>query len=79
MTTPIRPRKLESAQPDRLAYRLSRPQHFLYFLPLPQGQGLLALDTDVDELFLLANKIPEPIRQRVIERPDAFRKGARII
>lgn len=37
-----------------------------------------ALDTDVDELFLLAKKIPEQIRQRVIERPDAFRKIANL-
>ncbi len=37
-----------------------------------------ALETDVDELFLLAKKIPEPIRQRVLERPDAFRKFARL-
>lgn len=35
-----------------------------------------ALDTDVDELFLLAKKIPQQIRQRVMERPDAFRKFA---
>jgi transcriptional regulator with XRE-family HTH domain len=32
-----------------------------------------ALDADTDELLLLAKKIPEPIRQRVIERPEAFR------
>lgn len=37
-----------------------------------------ALDTDVDELLLLAKKIPEQIRQRVMERPDAFRKIARL-
>ena len=35
-----------------------------------------ALGTDVDELFLLAKKIPAQIRQRVMERPDAFRKIA---
>src|SRR5436305_11661533 len=35
-----------------------------------------ALDGDVDELLLLAQKIPEDIRKRVIERPDAFRKFA---
>jgi len=35
-----------------------------------------ALGTDVDELLLLAKKIPEQIRQRVMERPDAFRKIA---
>jgi len=34
------------------------------------------LDADVDELLLLAEKIPEPIKKRVIERPDAFRKIA---
>jgi transcriptional regulator with XRE-family HTH domain len=35
-----------------------------------------ALDADADELLLLAKKIPEPIRQRVLQRPDAFRKLA---
>ena len=37
-----------------------------------------ALETGVDELLILAQKIPEQIRQRVIERPDAFRKIARL-
>lgn len=32
-----------------------------------------ALAADPDELLLLAEKIPESIRRRVIERPDAFR------
>jgi len=32
-----------------------------------------ALDADEDELLILAEKIPEPIRRRVFERPDAFR------
>lgn len=35
-----------------------------------------ALGADVDELLLLAKKIPPDIRERVIERPDAFRKIA---
>lgn len=35
-----------------------------------------ALAADEDELMLLAKKIPEHIRQRVFERPDAFRKFA---
>jgi transcriptional regulator with XRE-family HTH domain len=35
-----------------------------------------ALDADEDELMLLAKKIPEHIRHRVLERPDAFRKFA---
>ena len=37
-----------------------------------------ALDVDEDELLLLAEKIPERIRQRVLERPDAFRTLASI-
>jgi transcriptional regulator with XRE-family HTH domain len=32
-----------------------------------------ALDADTDELLVLAEKVPEPIRRRVLERPDAFR------
>ncbi|HEX4142966.1 MAG TPA: helix-turn-helix transcriptional regulator [Pirellulales bacterium] len=32
-----------------------------------------ALDADEEELLILADKIPEPIRRRVLERPDAFR------
>ncbi len=35
-----------------------------------------ALDADEDELLLLAEKIPEPIKKRVLQRPDAFRKLA---
>lgn len=35
-----------------------------------------ALSADLDELLLLAKKIPADIRERVIERPDAFRKFA---
>jgi HTH-type transcriptional regulator, competence development regulator len=36
------------------------------------------LDGDVDELLLLAEKVPDEIKKRVIERPDAFRKLARL-
>lgn len=32
-----------------------------------------ALDTDIDELMLLAEKVPDDIRERVMQRPDAFR------
>jgi len=35
-----------------------------------------ALKADEDELMLLAEKIPEHIRKRVIQRPDAFQKIA---
>ena len=34
------------------------------------------LDADADELLILAEKIPEAIRKRVLERPDVFRKMA---
>lgn len=34
------------------------------------------LGGDQDELLLLARKIPEHIKQRMIERPDVFRKMA---
>ena len=37
-----------------------------------------ALDADEEELLLLAEKIPEAIRRRVMERPDAFRLLARL-
>jgi transcriptional regulator with XRE-family HTH domain len=45
------------------------------------GEGLIlklaeALDADADELLLLAQKIPERIRRRVLERPEAFRRLA---
>lgn len=34
------------------------------------------LDGDEDELLLLAERIPERIKQRVLQRPDAFRRIA---
>jgi transcriptional regulator with XRE-family HTH domain len=34
------------------------------------------LDADPDELLLLAEKIPQAIRKRVLERPDVFRRMA---
>ena len=35
-----------------------------------------ALEGDEDELLLLAEKIPEQVRARVLQRPDAFRAFA---
>lgn len=35
-----------------------------------------ALDADEDELLLLAEKIPQPVKARVLQRPDAFRAFA---
>jgi hypothetical protein len=37
-----------------------------------------ALEADADELLLLAQKIPPQIRERVLQRPDAFRMLARL-
>src|SRR3954451_14211162 len=37
-----------------------------------------ALEADADELLLLAKKIPESVRKRVIQRPDVFRRLARL-
>ncbi len=37
-----------------------------------------ALDADEEELLLLAEKIPEVIRRRFFERPDVFRRIARL-
>lgn len=33
-----------------------------------------ALDADPDELLILAEKIPDVIRKRVLQRPDVFRR-----
>ena len=35
-----------------------------------------ALDADEEELLLLAKRIPEPLKKRVLQRPDAFRAFA---
>ena len=35
-----------------------------------------ALEADEDELMILAERVPDSIRRRVLERPDAFRKLA---
>src|SRR4051794_19013498 len=56
--------------------------HKLDFGDYP-GEGLIrklakVLRVDEDELLLLAEKIPDEIRRRVIQRPDAFRKLARL-
>ena len=40
------------------------------------GKLAAALDAEADELLLLAKKVPEQIKKRVIESPDAFRKFA---
>lgn len=42
------------------------------------GKIAKALDADEYELLLLAEKIPEQIRKRVMEQPAAFRKIAQL-
>ncbi|MFO0877461.1 MAG: helix-turn-helix transcriptional regulator [Gemmataceae bacterium] len=42
------------------------------------GRLAQALGADEDELMLLAEKIPEPIRRRFFERPEAFRQLAQL-
>jgi len=37
-----------------------------------------ALDGDEDELLVLAKKVPDDIKKRVMQRPDAFRKIANL-
>ena len=37
-----------------------------------------AFNADEEELLILANKIPDSIRDRVFERPDVFRRIARM-
>lgn len=37
-----------------------------------------ALGADADDLLILAKKVPESIRKRVIQRPDVFRKLAKL-
>jgi transcriptional regulator with XRE-family HTH domain len=54
--------------------------HKLDFGDYP-GEGLIrklakVLGAEEDELLLLAEKIPDDIRRRVVQRPDAFRKFA---
>jgi HTH-type transcriptional regulator, competence development regulator len=34
------------------------------------------LEADADELMILAKKVPENVKKRVMQRPDAFRKLA---
>ncbi len=52
----------------------------LSFGEFPSNEMILklarALDADPDELLLLAEKIPDMIRKRVLQRPDAFRRIA---
>jgi transcriptional regulator with XRE-family HTH domain len=35
-----------------------------------------ALDADEEELLILAKRVPEPVKKRLLQRPDAFRAFA---
>jgi transcriptional regulator with XRE-family HTH domain len=37
-----------------------------------------ALEADADELVFLAKRIPDQMKKRILERPDAFRKLVRL-
>lgn len=81
-------RRLKSLSQKRLAERVGI--HFTYLSKVESEKldfGLYpseelirrlatALEADMDELLLLAQKIPADIRERVLQRPDAFRKLA---
>ena len=38
------------------------------------GKLAKALDADADELLFLAKRIPDRMKRRILERPEAFRK-----
>src|SRR5262249_20051872 len=42
------------------------------------GKLAKALDADADELLFLAQRIPDRMKRRILERPDAFRKLAEL-
>lgn len=56
--------------------------HRLDFGDYPSNELIVklaeSLDADPDELLVLAEKVPEPIRRRVLERPDAFKTLAEL-
>lgn len=65
-----------------LTYVSKIENHRLDFGDYPSTDVILriaaALEADEDELLILAKKIPERIRQRVLERPDAFSRLAEL-
>ena len=65
-----------------LTYVSKIENHRLDFGDYPSTDVILriagALEAAEDELLILAKKIPERIRQRVLERPDAFSKLAEL-
>jgi|LSQX01.2.fsa_nt_gb transcriptional regulator with XRE-family HTH domain len=65
-----------------LTYVSKIENHRLDFGDYPSTDVILriavALEANEDELLILAEKIPERIRQRVLERPDAFSRLAEL-
>jgi transcriptional regulator with XRE-family HTH domain len=73
-------RELAAKVKVNFTYLSKIENHKLDFGDYP-GEGLIrklakVLGADEDELLLLAEKIPDDIRKRVVQRPDAFRKFA---
>ena len=65
-----------------LTYVSKIENHRLDFGEYPSTDVILriaaALEANEDELLIMAEKIPERIRKRVLERPDAFSKLAEL-
>lgn len=73
-------RELAAKVKVNFTYLSKIENHKLDFGDYP-GEGLIrklakVLGADEDELLLQAEKIPDDIRKRVVQRPDAFRKFA---
>jgi transcriptional regulator with XRE-family HTH domain len=73
-------RELADAVGVSFTYISKIENHRLDFGDYPSAEVIekiaMALDADPTELLVLAEKIPELIRRRILERPDAFRKLA---
>lgn len=65
-----------------LTYVSKIENHRLDFGDYPSTDVIIriaaALEADEDELLILAKKIPERIRKRVLQRPDAFGRLAEL-
>jgi transcriptional regulator with XRE-family HTH domain len=62
---------LSKAENERLQYG-DYPSNALI------GKLAKALDADADELLFLAKRIPDRMKRRILQRPDAFRKLAEL-
>src|SRR5438270_5761509 len=75
-------RDLAAKVKANFAYLSKIENHKLDFGDYP-GEGLIRKlskgpGADEDDLLLLAEKVPDKIRSRVVQRPDAFRRLVRL-